>query len=237
MVPMLDGRIVGGEDTTIEENPWQISMIYFGSHRCGGSVISPNTIVTAAHCIRGTSAQWVDIRAGSTLVRSGGRVVSVNRMVEHERYDPWELNNDVGLLFLDSNLEFGPTIQPIALPTQGYRVPAGTIVTISGWGALRQGGPSPNVLQVVAAPIVDEALCDRAVGIVEETMICAGNYEEGGIDSCQGDSGGPLVVDGQLHGIVSWGYGCAQPKLPGVYARVAAFVDWINARVSKEIIV
>lgn len=230
MVPMLDGRIVGGHDTTIEETPWQISMIYFGSHRCGGSVISPSTIVTAAHCIRGTSAQWVDIRAGSTLVRSGGRVVSVNRMVEHERYDPWELNNDVGLLFLDEVLEFGPTIQPIPLGQQGYIVPAGSIASISGWGALRQSGPSPNVLQVVDAPIVPEDICDQANGIDPVTMICAGNYEQGGIDSCQGDSGGPLVVNGELQGIVSWGYGCAQPKYPGVYARVAAFNDWITAR-------
>lgn len=231
MVPMLDGRIVGGKDTTIEENPWQVSMVYFGSHRCGGSIIGQSTILTAAHCSRGLSATWVDVRAGSTNVRQGGRVVSVNRMVEHESYDPWELDNDVALLFLAENLEFGPTMQPIAIARQSEYVQPGSIASITGWGALRQGGPSPNILQVVQAPIVPEDICDRAnSGINAVTMICAGDYDNGGIDSCQGDSGGPLVVNGVQQGVVSWGFGCAQPKYPGVYARVAAFADWINAK-------
>lgn len=230
MVPMPDGRIVGGKPTTIEENPWQVSMRNFGSHRCGGSVVSPTKVVTAAHCIRGTSVNSVTVRVGSTFVRDGGDIVDVVRMKEHERYNiPVSINNDIGLLFLGQALVYGPTIQPVGLPNQGERVPTGAVSMISGWGALSQGGPSPNQLQVVAAPIIDDDLCDRAVGIQKDTMVCAGNYENGGIDSCQGDSGGPLTVDGVLHGIVSWGYGCAQPRLPGVYTRAATYRDWVDS--------
>lgn len=229
MVPMLDGRIVGGKPTTIEENPWQVSMRNFGSHRCGGSVVSERKVVTAAHCVDGTIALFVTVRAGSTFVRDGGVVAGVSRMIKHERYDSRNINNDIGLLFLEDALSFGPTISPVGLPTQGERVPVGAVSMVSGWGALSQGGSSPNQLQVVAAPIIDDDICDRAVGIIRDTMVCAGNYEQGGIDSCQGDSGGPLTIDGVLQGIVSWGYGCAQPKLPGVYTRAANYRDWVDS--------
>lgn len=230
MLPMLDGRIVGGKPTTIEENPWQVSMRHFGSHRCGGSIVSPNKIVTAAHCIRGTFIYFVDVRIGATFVRDGGDIISVTRMLEHEDYNvPVGINNDIGLLFLAEAIEFGPTVQPVGLPTQGDRVAVGSVALVSGWGALTEGGQSPDQLQVVAVSIIDDDVCDRAIGIQRDTMVCAGNFEEGGIDSCQGDSGGPLTIDGVLQGVVSWGYGCAQPKLPGVYTRAANYRQWIDS--------
>lgn len=228
---MLDGRIVGGEDTTIQQYPWQISMLFFGSHRCGGSIVSPTKIVTAAHCIRGTTTRFVDVRAGSTFRTSGGTTVPVSRMLEHEQYNsPVSLNNDIGLLFLTEALAYGDGVQPVALPQQGQWIAAGTISQVTGWGALSQGGSAPNILQVVHVPIVDDNLCRSAVsGVISETMICAGNFEQGGLDSCQGDSGGPLVVDRVLQGVVSWGYGCAQPRLPGVYARASTYRNWIDS--------
>lgn len=237
MIPMPNERIVGGKDTTIEENPWQIAMLYFGSYRCGGSVISHNTIVTSAVCINEASVQWVSIRAGSSYRQSGGSIVQINRMVQHERFDMARLNYDIGLLFLADSLEFGPTIQPIALPSQGYRVPPGTYSTTSGWGLLKPGQELyPNVLQIVASPIVGYDVCQTVSGpggIVDETMICAGYYRQGGAGTCVGDYGGPLVIDGTLQGIVSWGYGCAAPGILDVDTRVSTFVDWINDHVTK----
>lgn len=227
---MLDGRIVGGENTTIEEFPWQVSMEFMGSHRCGGSIIASNKIVTAAHCVRGVILKYLQVRVGATHVGKDGQLVGVMKIIEHEDYNIPSLNNDIALLFLDKDLIFDDTHQPIPLPIHGRNVPAGSIALVTGWGALEQGGPSPSQLQYVAVPIVEDGLCEVAVrGVIPQTMICAGRYVEGGADSCQGDSGGPLVVSGVLQGVVSWGYGCAQEKLPGVYTRVSNFRNWIDS--------
>jgi len=232
-VPMLDGRIVGGDATTIEQYPHQISMTNFGSHRCGGSILSVRKTITAAHCVRGVLRQYVAIRAGSTFRTSGGVQIPVSRIIEHEDYNvPIYFDHDVALMFLQNDLTYGPGIQPIALPAQGFVVPHGTNARVSGWGALSQGGPSPDILQVVTVPIVSNDICETAyqfLNPITDGMICAGDLEQGGRDACQGDSGGPLIVDNILHGLVSWGYGCAVPGYPGVNARVAHYRDWIDS--------
>lgn len=190
---MMDRRIVGGDDTTIEELPWQISMTNFGSHRCGGSILSTTKIITAAHCVRGVLLQYVGIRAGSTFRTTGGVQVPVRRIVEHEDYNvPIYFDHDVALMFLESALTFGPGIQAIGLPAQGFVVAHGTDARTSGWGALSQGGSPPEILQVVTVPIVSNDICGDAyeqMNPITDGMICAGLLEEGGRDACQGDSG------------------------------------------------
>jgi len=210
-------------------------MSHFGNHRCGGSIIAPQKIVTAAHCIRGTITSFLAIRAGSTYHATGGVVISVRRTFEHEDYNvPFEFTNDIGLLFLSESLIYGLGIGPIALAEQDDILPGGLDSTITGWGTLQQGAATiPDNLQSVVVPIVDQDECVAAYANhsfpadVTDVMICAG-VPEGGRDACQGDSGGPLTVGRVLHGAVSWGYGCAQPGLPGVYARVASFRNWID---------
>jgi len=233
LMPMLDRRIVGGEDTTIEQLPWQISMTNFGSHRCGGSILSPTKVITAAHCVRGVRAEYVNVRAGSTFRTSGGVLAPIRRVIEHEDNNvPILFDHDVALMFLQSALIFGPGIQAIALPPQGFVVAHGTDARTSGWGALQQGGSPPEILQVVTVPIVSNDICEDAyaqLNPITDGMICAGLLIEGGRDACQGDSGGPLVVGEVLHGIVSWGYGCAVPGFPGVYARTAHYRNWIDS--------
>lgn len=233
LVPMPDGRIVGGDDTTIEEYPWQISMTSFGSHRCGGSILSPTKIITAAHCVRGVQIPYIGVRAGSSLRTSGGVHILVRRIIEHENYNvPIYFDNDIALMFMESAFTFGAGIQAVALPPQGLVVAHGTASRVSGWGALSQGGPPPDVLQVVTVPIVSNDICGDAyeeLNPITDGMICAGDLEAGGRDACQGDSGGPLVVGNVLHGLVSWGYGCAQPGFPGVNARVAHYREWIDS--------
>lgn len=87
---------------------------------------------------------------------------------------------------------------------------------------------APTQLYGVEIPIVDRNECNQDYdGLIEPDMICAG-IPEGGKDSCQGDSGGPVVIDGKLVGIVSWGFGCAEPGYPGVYTNVAYFKNWID---------
>lgn len=111
---------------------------------------------------------------------------------------------------------------------------------ITGWGTLQSGGSQPSKMQVATVPIVSQADCSKAYGRrnIHESMVCAG-YPEGGIDSCQGDSGGPMVCRGadglfNLHGVTSWGYGCAAPGKYGVYARVTYLTTWINDEIKKN---
>ncbi len=112
---------------------------------------------------------------------------------------------------------------------------AAKIATVSGWGAIREGGPISNTLRKVQIPMVSTAACNifYGPGSITNQMVCAG-YTTGGKDSCQGDSGGPLIttvagVPIQI-GIVSWGNGCALARYPGVYTRITSLYPWIKAQ-------
>jgi len=242
LIPMLrpDGRIVGGRATTIDDFPFQVSYNNYGAHRGGGVILSPTKVLTAGHVIRGTMLRLVTIRAGSTYHHEGGVQIAVRRMIEHDMlHIPTAFNNDIALIFLVSPLEFGPGIQPIQLPLQDDDLDSGVNVTISGWGTLSSGGVSPLNLQYVEIPVVDRDICANAyrnVNAVNENMICAGLYGVGGRDACQGDSGGGVVIGNIVHGLVSWGTGCALPNFPGVNTRVAYYRDWIDSIDENSII-
>uniref|UniRef100_A0A1B8XYU5 Peptidase S1 domain-containing protein n=1 Tax=Xenopus tropicalis TaxID=8364 RepID=A0A1B8XYU5_XENTR len=106
---------------------------------------------------------------------------------------------------------------------------------ISGWGnTLSSGSNYPDLLQCLYAPILTDAQCNNAYpGEITNNMICLG-FLEGGKDSCQGDSGGPVVCNGQLQGVVSWGYGCAQRNYPGVYTKVCNYNSWIQSTIAAN---
>lgn len=228
---MLDGRIVGGIDTTIDSIPYQISMLNFGSHRCGGSILNDWTILTAAHCLRGTLYSNVGVRFGSTFRNRGGSVFPARDQIEHPKYDPATLDSDIGVIFLEFPIKFGIGVGRVELARTENEVMEGEISRISGWGATTEGGFAADVLQVVEIPVVSREQCRIQYGeeSITDNMMCAGLIGEGGVDSCQGDSGGPLLVRGIQFGIVSWGFGCARPESPGVYSYVPALYDWVQA--------
>lgn len=229
------GRIVGGHATTIEEHPHQVLMRKFGRQWCGGSIISNNKVLTAAHCLRKSMEPSIlSILAGSTnrLDSHNGQIRHVANFVIHPDYDPFDLPNDIAVLFLKTPLVFGSKVRAIALPTPFAPIEDGAIVTVTGWGDLSQGSKqNPEILQAVAKPVVSNQKCSAWYNGTFEiipSMLCAG-LEEGGLDSCQGDSGGPLVFQDVLHGVVSFGLGCAQPNYPGVYSRVSHYTEWIQS--------
>ncbi|KAF2885457.1 hypothetical protein ILUMI_20737 [Ignelater luminosus] len=217
--PLLDGRIVGGENADIEDFPYQLSLQHYGSHTCGASIISTTRAVTAAHCTDGSSTSSFTVRAGSSKREQGGQVVQVQEVNIHPDFDYWIIDYDVSVLRLPK-LTFESGINAIALHPIGAELAVGTNGIISGWGTLASGGSLPDHLQVVEVPKVSDDYCQSAYGSITPRMTCHG-YEEGGKDSCQGDSGGPNVAEGYLVGIVSWGRGCASAGYPGVYTKVA----------------
>ncbi|KAJ8918129.1 hypothetical protein NQ315_011586 [Exocentrus adspersus] len=222
-----DGRIVGGNNATIQEYPYMVSIQSNGTHNCGGAIVTSTWILSAAHCLQGNRSLY-SIRAGSTAPNSGGQVIAVNRTVIHENYKNGSFDYDIALIQLISPITHVNAI-PIALARENSVPVAGTTATVTGWGALSEGGKMATTLQVVKIPIVSQANCQTAYrGMnITDRMFCAGS---GGKDACQNDSGGPLVANGVLTGVVSFGASCGSPSYPGVYTSVPKLRAWIKTK-------
>uniref|UniRef100_A0A6M2E091 Putative trypsin-like serine protease n=1 Tax=Xenopsylla cheopis TaxID=163159 RepID=A0A6M2E091_XENCH len=220
----FDGRIIGGNETTITKYGYQISIQADYNHVCGGAILSEHWILTAAHCVfRGGEYQ---VRSGSTWKDFSGELHDVVETIVHPNYDKAaETDCDVAVLRVAQPIILdGSSRRKIQLTEIGQDMPAGSLATVTGWGLINQQGDAPQKLHVVQIPVVDRETCVQIYKNINETisdnMFCAG-VPEGGKDSCMGDSGGPLVDEKEiLHGIVSWGIGCGRPGFPGIYTRV-----------------
>lgn len=234
-------EIVGGESTQISTLPWQVSLqTSSGFHFCGGSIVADKWIVTAAHCVAGGPPAMIVAGITQLSQASTGQVVPVARAITAPGYVDVAQGKDLALLELSQPLQLNGTtvaaIRPVGPAEAAAGIAAaGVTATVSGWGALESGGASPDTLQSVQVPIVSltDASADYGMQLTPD-QIAAGVRGVGGKDSCQGDSGGPLVVTDQgtgevkLAGVVSWGYGCADPAYPGMYARVSSFFEFID---------
>jgi secreted trypsin-like serine protease len=242
-------EIVGGEPIEIEEAPWQISLQDDFGHFCGGSILTAEWVITAQHCTEFAGGTSMQVLAGATRLSQpgSGQTRSVAEVVPFPGFrDPTE-GKDVALVRLAQPLALdGVSVRAVDIAdassvTAGLTDP-GVVSTVSGWGALSSGGPSPDQLQAVDIPLVSNQDAQAAYSgeNITDDQLAAGDLEQGGIDSCQGDSGGPLVVpdaSGEgvlLAGVVSWGFGCASPNAPGMYARVSSFADFIRDNVGDE---
>jgi trypsin len=231
-LPPFSSKIVGGLPIGIEVAPHQVSLQLREFHICGGSVISECFILTAAHCTDRVSEKDLKVRAGSALYRSGGALIPVREIIQHEKFDFFTIDYDFSLLKLVTQLKISELIKPVALPLQNEEVPDNTLCLVTGWGNTQSVQESREKLRGAFVPSVNQIECNEAYnefGGITDRMICAG-FKVGQIDACQGDSGGPLVANNKLIGVVSWGYMCAKPNYPGVYSRVASVRNWIRQK-------
>ncbi len=234
-----DGVVVGGQAASTSEAPWVVALASrdrFGRIRsgqfCGGVVIAPARVATAAHCLQEEvlGVDPADIRdlkviVGRTELRSGGgREIDVKEVVVNPAYDPETNAGDAAVLTLAEPL---PAVH--VLPVARTGDPAyepGTEARVYGWGDTTGFGTYAYGLRASTVGVLPDAACERAypgglgVRYLPDTMLCAGD-PQGGRDACQGDSGGPLVARGRLIGLVSWGSGCGRADSPGVYTRAA----------------
>ena len=206
-----------------------------GYHFCGGALVREDWVITAAHCVQGDSPSQVKVKIGLHNVNGtqGSITRSVNQIIIHPSYSSWSLNNDYAILQLSQPIT---NFEPIQLVTDTSHDEEPVMATTMGWGATQSGGWGSNILLEVDVPI-DDSCGNYSNSDITNNMVCAG-FNTGGYDSCQGDSGGPLIMtnsDGEyeLIGIVSWGYGCAEPGYPGVYAKVHSRLDWFFSYIGE----
>lgn len=245
--PSHHNRITGGEDAEAGEFPYQISLQWgiFGmyQHVCGGSIIAPNWILTAGHCVTELPFDGdMEILAGIDNLShtSGAQKIAVVERIVHPDYNGGVNPNDVALLRLASSLEYNDLVQAIELPASGEE-PSGDVV-LSGWGSTSTSNfpVMPNQLQKVDLPVLDHEGCAAAFTelmgtsepLDEVSNVCTANPGDHK-SACSGDSGGPLAGNGKIVGIVSWGLvPCGSEGAPSVYTKVSSFVDWINEHIA-----
>nr|WP_225448351.1 serine protease [Streptacidiphilus sp. P02-A3a] len=246
--PIPAHAIVGGGSVTTGQYPWMVALSsrsVYGDSRsgqfCGGTLVTPTKVVTAAHCLYDEStmqpADRPDLRVivGRTdLTSDDGAEVAVSQVWVDPDYSMRSNMWDVAVLTLAAP-QPGRAVLPLVPQGQSAPYRAGTTATVFGWGDLRGDGDYATQLHSVQVPMIADGTCARDYpggvdGVFQaSTMVCAGEQATGGRDACQGDSGGPLVVAGRLAGLVSWGTGCAEAGHPGVYTRVAAMTEAVRA--------
>lgn len=235
-------RIVGGSVVPAAAVPWQVAVyeerVGGGVLFCGGSLIRPRIVLTAAHCVLSPSPiatspgnDYVAAGAGQFSDAKQGRSIHIASTVANPSFSETTKSGDAAILVLDQPVppELGTPIK-LAGPDEHRLWSTGKIATVSGFGAQAEGTPgSSDFLKATQVPVLSDAYCRQSYGALfaQITELCAG-FAAGGADACQGDSGGPLTVparggDGgfvRQIGIVSFGNGCARPNAPGVYSRV-----------------
>ncbi|XP_070986130.1 trypsin-3-like [Oncorhynchus clarkii lewisi] len=181
------------------------------------------------------------------------------KVIMHPSYNSRNLDNDIMLIKLSRPASLNSYVSTVALPSScarsgtavwslaGATYPAAAVSSINNMPTKTfermierlilfcpSLGNYPDTLRCLDLPILSSSSCNSAYpGQITSNMFCAG-FMEGGKDSCQGDSGGPVVCNGQLQGVVSWGYGCAQRNKPGVYTKVCNYKSWISSTMSSN---
>ncbi|XP_054431945.1 serine protease 55 [Pteronotus mesoamericanus] len=230
-------RITEGMEAEVGEFPWLVSIQAGNEHFCGGTIIDEWWIVTAAHCLYSGDLEPKDLSVvlGTSDLQSPSlEIKGVTSIVLHKDFERSNMNNDIALLLLNSQITFNDLKKPICMPRQ----PSPSTWSecwVAGWGQTEPDDKNSMGSDLMKVPmiIMDWQNCSKVFPNLTKNMLCAG-YENENYDACQGDSGGPLVCTTESDkkwfqvGIVSWGRGCGMKNTPGVYTLLENYSPWIK---------
>ncbi|KAG7236335.1 hypothetical protein INR49_001032 [Caranx melampygus] len=238
-------KVVGGSFTAIESHPWVAAIYRQGSFLCGGSLISPCWVLTAAHCFIGseeTKAEDLTVYLGKSAINETNgdneQSFTVVKQITHQNYNQSTYDNDIALLMIKSPdggcAAKTPSTRTVCLPPAHTHLPVGFPCSVAGFGKETYGAwRYSQYLKQAEVRLISRAECKRESyygNLISDNMICAGS-PDWTADACEGDSGGPLVCDVSgrlfLFGVVSWGDNCAKKDKPGVYTQVTNYNSWI----------
>ncbi|XP_048224920.1 kallikrein-1-like [Perognathus longimembris pacificus] len=238
--PHIQSRIVRGWECLEHSQPWQVVLVHSGKIKCGGVLVNPQWVLTAAHCIQDNYTAWL---GGTNLldIAEKGQCIPVNASFPHPQYNMSLVNDhtpghgkdpshDLMLLRLLHPAKMTGGVQFLELPL--FRLAEGTTCTTSGWGSVKQG-PGTYVqtykLHCAKLEILSNKWCRHIYSKkVTDTMICAGGLQKEVGGPCMGDSGGPLVCNGVIQGVASWGLSrCGVFGYPSIFTRVQSYMKWI----------
>uniref|UniRef100_A0AAZ3QQ84 trypsin n=1 Tax=Oncorhynchus tshawytscha TaxID=74940 RepID=A0AAZ3QQ84_ONCTS len=252
LVLQARSSIVGGKDAQKGSWPWIVYLLITddrGFFSCGGSLLTEEWVLTAAHCVDPNDNPIPDnsfIRLGThSLNEPSVFYRTISRIVSHPQYQKQRLAvlHDIALVKMSEKVSYSSLVKPMSLPKPSATFDSRSKCFVAGWGDVGNNGEYmaniPQTLQELELPIVKQSTCKKKFPGLTDNMLCAGSMKKGE-DSCQGDSGGPLVCgsSGVLVqvGIVSFGKinGCALKGFPGVYTRVNPYMDFISETITSD---
>ncbi|XP_037959075.1 phenoloxidase-activating factor 2-like [Teleopsis dalmanni] len=256
-------RIIGDNDNEAQfgEFPWMVAILreeeaaaeILNLYECGGALVAPTVVVTAAHCVLNRKAETLIVRAGEWDTQQQTEIIPhqnqrVKEIIVHENYKKGPLHNDIAILITESPFEWAENVRPICLPDSNINFDH-SLCYATGWGKDKFGreGQYQVILKKIDLPVVPHKQCEDVLKTtrlgmhfkLDQSFICAGGVK--GKDTCKGDGGSPLVcpVPGVKNryyhaGIVAWGIGCGEDKIPGVYGNIPYLRQWINEKLTSR---
>jgi len=246
-IPDVKGiRVIAGKTAVRGSWPWQVLMLFNGQPGCGGTLIAPQWVVTAAHCVYGRERYpyYFSVVLGEHDRYTGEgseQNIRVSKVYRYPSYDPRHLNNDIAMFKLSRPAKLGKYVKTACLPSQDP--PVGTKCYITGWGKTHHPGSMTRMLQQGLLPVVSNKACYKKNNVfipipITSAMICGGDGGISRLSGCHGDSGGPYVcnISGrwELHGSVSHGSSvCSSTQTYTVFSRTNHFKKWIQTTMSS----